>query len=76
MSEQSGQSWEPIESAPKDEEIIVYTRPWGPIIALLSSEFEAWLSRMQVPVSIRDEADLPTHWRRLPDPPDGVEPAK
>lgn len=63
-------AWKPIDSAPKDTEILVYTRPWGTIIASFSEEFGEWLSRMQVPVSIRVEAEMPTHWRPLPDPPD------
>ncbi|MBM0206918.1 DUF551 domain-containing protein [Micromonospora sp. STR1s_5] len=67
--------WQPIESAPKDTELLVYTRPWGPIIAVLSDEFGEWLSRMQVPVSIREDNELPTHWQPLPEAPDGVETA-
>lgn len=63
-------SWQSIDSAPKDEEILVYTKPWGPIIALNSSEFGEWLSRMQVPVAIKGDEELPTHWQPLPAPPD------
>ena len=63
-------AWKPIDSAPKDTEILVYTRPWGTIVASFSEEFGEWLSRMQVPVSIRDEKEMPTHWRPLPEPPD------
>ena len=74
MSDGEGSGWQPIESAPKDQEILVYTRTWGPIVALLSEEFGAWLSRMQVPVSIGEEDEKPTHWQPLPAPPDGVEP--
>ena len=66
-------SWRAIGDAPKDQEILIYTRPWGPIIALHSSEFGEWLSRMQVPVAIRDEEELPTHWQPLPAPPEGAE---
>ena len=64
--------WQPIESVPKDREVLVFTRPWGPIIAVLSEEFGEWLSRMQVPVSIKDDNELPTHWQELPSAPDGV----
>ncbi len=62
-------SWQPIGSAPKDTEILVHTPPWGAIIASYSEEFGAWLSRMQVPVSIKEENELPTHWQPLPEPP-------
>lgn len=62
-------SWQPIESAPADEEILVFTKPWGPIIALRSTEFGEWLSRMQVPVAIKGDEELPTHWQPLPSPP-------
>ncbi len=68
-------SWQPIDTVPKDQEVLVYTRPWGPIIAVLSEEFGQWLSRMQVPVSIKEDEELPTHWQQLPAAPDGVEPA-
>lgn len=61
--------WQPIDTAPKDTEILVYTRPWGTIVASFSEEFGEWVSRMQVPVSIKDDEELPTHWRALPDPP-------
>jgi hypothetical protein len=76
MNVANDSGWQPIATAPKDVEILVYTRPWGPIIALLSDEFGAWLSRMQVPVSIRDEEELPTHWQPLPEPPDGLTPVE
>ncbi|MDB5557092.1 MAG: hypothetical protein JWQ36_26 [Enterovirga sp.] len=74
MDGQSSAQWMPVESAPKDEPILVYTRPWGAIVAVLSTEFGEWLSRMQVPVSIREEHELPTHWQPLPSPPPGLEP--
>ena len=72
MTDQPGPSWQSIESAPRDTEILVYTPPWGAIIASYSEEFGEWLSRMQVPVSIREESEMPTHWLPLPSPPDGV----
>jgi hypothetical protein len=74
MNDGEASVWRTIDDAPKDQEILVYTRDWGPIIASYSSEFSEWLSRMQVPVSIKDEAELPTHWRPLPPPPDGFAP--
>lgn len=69
-------AWQAIDSAPKDQEILIYTRPWGAIIASFSEEFGEWLSRMQVPVSIKEDDELPTHWQPLPSPPDGVDDSK
>jgi hypothetical protein len=65
--------WQPIDTAPSETEILVYTRQWGAIIARHSEEHGEWLSRMQVPVSLTDESDTPTHWQALPEPPDGIE---
>lgn len=64
--------WQPIDTVPHDAPILVYTKPWGAIIATYSAEHGEWLSRMQVPVSIKHDEELPTHWRPLPEPPDGV----
>ena len=69
MTESEDAAWRPIGSAPSDEDILIYTRPWGSIIARYSGEFAEWLSRMQVPVSIREDDEKPTHWRPLPAPP-------
>jgi hypothetical protein len=44
-------------------------RGLGPLIARLNSEFGEWTSRMQCPVSLAEEADRPTHWMPLPEPP-------
>lgn len=72
MSDAGPTSWQPIETAPKDQEILIYTKGWGPIIASLSTEFGEWMSRMQVPVAIKEEGDLPTHWQPLPTAPEGA----
>lgn len=69
MDDDEMANWRKIDSAPADTEILVYTKPWGPIIASFSVEFGQWLSRMQVPVSIKDKDELPTHWVALPAPP-------
>lgn len=73
MSDDESRQWQPIDTAPSDQEILVYTRSWGPIVASYSEEFGEWLSRMQVPVSIKDEEELPTHWQPLPPAPDDVQ---
>ena len=66
------QGWQPIDTAPNDEPILIYTPTWGALIAVRSGEFGEWLSRMQVPVSISDETEAPTHWQPLPAPPEGA----
>ena len=72
MNEPDTSVWQSIDTAPKDEEVLIYTRQWGPIIALFSSEFDEWLSRMQVPVAIKDDDELPSHWLKLPGPPEAA----
>lgn len=71
MSDAGSSSWQPIDTAPEDQEILIYTQQWGPIIASLSSEFGEWMSRMQVPVAIKEGDELPTHWQPLPAAPEG-----
>lgn len=61
--------WQTIETAPSDKEILIYSPPWGVIVASLSGEFGQWMSRMQMPVSLAGPEDAPTHWRPLPPPP-------
>jgi hypothetical protein len=58
--------WRPIESAPKDQDILVFSKRWGSLIAEFSSEFGQWFPRMQCPVSLNREADSLTHWMPLP----------
>lgn len=71
MSETDATNWQPIGTAPDDEEILVFTQEWGTIVALHSAEYGTWMSRMQVPVTI-DETQVPTHWRPLPPAPDAT----
>lgn len=68
-------AWQPIETAPQDESVMVFTARWGPIVAELSSEFNEWLSRMQCPVALKDDDEQPTHWMALPPAPDGFGPS-
>lgn len=70
MSETQLTGWQAIDTAPKDQEILVFTPKWGSIIALRSSEFDEWLSRMQVPVALTGEDELPSHWQSLPGAPE------
>lgn len=63
--------WRLIATAPRDENILVFSRRWGTMIATFRSEFNAWFSRMQYPVSLNDEdSELISHWMPLPPAPD------
>jgi hypothetical protein len=62
--------WRPIESAPRDRDILVFSMRWGALIAAFSSEFLQWLPRMQCPVSLHRELDGIKHWMPLPVAPD------
>jgi hypothetical protein len=61
--------WQPIDTAPEDREILIYIPAWGAIIARFNGEFDERASRMQCPVSLTEDADRPTHWMALPEPP-------
>jgi hypothetical protein len=67
MSTPSSAQWQTIESAPHNENILVFSRRWGWMIASFRPEFNAWFSRMQCPAALNDDdADLITHWMPLP----------
>ena len=71
MSNDSVAQWRPIASAPHDENILVFSSRWGAMIATFRSEFNAWFSRMQCPVSLNDEeSEAITHWMPLPPTPE------
>ena len=72
MSDETTRGWQSIDTAPPDEDILVFTQHWGTIIARHSSEFDEWLSRMQVPVALTGDDEQPTHWCPLPSPPEGA----
>lgn len=60
-------SWRSVASAPRDQNILVYSLRWGVIVANFSSEFGVWLPRVQCPASLSEEdARLITHWMPMP----------
>ena len=74
MTNVSESPWQPIASAPHDEDILVHSRRWGVMIAAFRPEFSAWFSRMQCPAALNeDDADLITHWMPLPTRPHAAE---
>jgi hypothetical protein len=71
MGEDLGEAdWRPLDTAPADENVLIFSARWGALIAEYSSEFGQWFPRMQCPVSLHEEADGLTHWMPLPGAPD------
>lgn len=60
--------WQPIETAPEGEEILVY----APIDGVVSSiyKFGAWQKLIMVYGG--SKTNEPTHWMPLPEPPEDV----
>ncbi len=74
MSNAFESQWKPMASAPHDEDILVFSRRWGLMIAAFRPEFNAWFSRMQCPAALNeDDAELFTHWMPLPARPQSSE---
>jgi hypothetical protein len=70
MSNALSAHWQPIATAPSDQDILVFSHRWGVIIATFRPEFAAWFPRMQCPAAFgNDDADLMTHWMPLPTAP-------
>ncbi len=60
-------SWRSIATAPHDRNVLVYSLRWGVIVASFSSEFGAWLPRMQCPAALnQQDVALITHWMPMP----------
>lgn len=67
MTREDSLSWRSISSAPRDQNILIYSLRWGVVVASFSSEFGVWLPRMQCPASLsRDDNQLITHWMPMP----------
>lgn len=62
--------WRSISTAPRDQNVLVYSLRWGVIVASFSSEFDVWLPRMQCPAALNQEdTALITHWMPMPSVP-------
>ena len=67
--------WQPITTAPCDQDILVFSQRWGVIVANFRAEFGAWFPRMQCPAALgQDDAPLITHWMPLPPAPERSQP--
>jgi len=58
--------WQPIETAPKGEEVIVYT----PLNGVVSSIYKHGCWQKLIIVNGRGPGNEPTHWMPLPKPPE------
>jgi hypothetical protein len=59
--------WRPISTAPRDQNVLIYSLRWGAIMATLCSRSRTWRPSMRFPAEFdgADEA-LITHWMPLP----------
>lgn len=58
--------WQPIKTAPKETRVLVYRPAAGPDHQI---DVDCWRARYNAWAHSRP-AEQPTHWRRLPDPPE------
>jgi len=61
--------WKPIETAPKDKHILVWTQ-WGIIEAYWDSLSKFWKEPAFLMNQTANLFDQPTHWMELPDAPE------
>lgn len=66
--------WRPIDSAPKDERVLIFVPGWGTNAAdgvfLAEWQREGYWQPEYAEVTMLDEpCDWPTHWMPLPNPP-------
>ena len=57
-------AWQPIETAPKDKNILVYDPGYGQLVVIWSKFYSRWIT-----VFGRKLTQPPTHWQELPDEP-------
>jgi hypothetical protein len=61
-------TWQPIDTAPKGDEILVWTQNDGAFVAFWSGFANGW--RWTSHDLGGHEKIKPTHWKPLPDPPE------
>jgi len=57
-------AWQPIETAPKDRNILVYDPGYGHLVVIWSEFYNLWIT-----VFGRKLTEPPTHWQELPEDP-------
>ena len=57
-------AWQPIETAPKDRNILVYDPGYGHLVVIWSEFYNLWIT-----VFGRKLTEPPTHWQELPEYP-------
>ena len=57
-------AWQPIETAPKDRNILVYDPGYGNLVVIWSEFYNLWIT-----VFGRKLTEPPTHWQELPKDP-------
>jgi len=57
-------AWQPIETAPKDRNILVYDPGYGNLVVIWSEFYNLWIT-----VFGRKLTEPPTHWQELPENP-------
>ena len=71
MTKPLSKFWQPIATAPNDEDVLVFSQRWGVIVATFRPEFGVWFPRVQCPAALgADDASLITHWMPLPSAPE------
>lgn len=57
-------AWHPIETAPRDRNILVYDPGYGHLVVIWSEFYNLWIT-----VFGRKLTEPPTHWQKLPEDP-------
>ena len=66
--------WEPIETAPKDRDVLLWWPYWSRRPTIGYWKHTRWMAENALQDSVGDSGPQPTHWMPLPDPPtDGAE---
>ena len=63
-------SWQPIETAPDYQTVLIYVPPFDPMQGTKSGRFKTWMVGARSIIGRNLSPDMqPTHWMPLPEPP-------